>query len=439
MMPVTDYQIYQRDGSGYAEVQVAGVLPEHVEEGRQVCTRVCREEDGMTVIPWTECAVTGRAWKLHLRLPQGGLYRIETSVGKPGDAYEWRERIQNICHVGVGELFMITGQSNMAGYGRDAAYDPPRLGVHLYGNNGKWSIATHPLNDSIDTIYPENRETCSGASPLLSFARQVQRSLNVPVGLVQASLGGSPLSAWNPEEDGTLYRAMLRRLDATGPVGAVLWYQGCSDANEQMAPTYLDRFTRMVARWREQLGEVPFVTVQLNRWANSERDEEADHFWGMVREAQRQAARRIPGVYVVPATDLPCTDGVHNSAGANVMLGERMANVYLKARFSLPGQVVPDVERVVRVDDTHLLVEMTPDAEVDIMSSLGDGFDAEDTEGVIACEKAEQVSEGILLTFERPFEGKVCFHMLWRAAPPAFVPRGRHGMPVLSCYGVKAE
>ena len=105
--------------------------------------------------------------------------------------------------------------------------------MHLYGNNGCWSVAAHPLNDSVDTIYPENAEHASNTSPALSFARMLRRRLGVPVGLVQASLGGSPLSRWHPEETGDLYRAMLRRLDAVGQVGGVLWYQGCTDTDTE--------------------------------------------------------------------------------------------------------------------------------------------------------------------------------------------------------------
>ena len=65
----------------------------------------------------------------------------------------------------------MAGQSNMSGYGRDFAIDKPTLGVHLYANSGIWDIATHPLNDGLNTIYPENYEASNGTCPGLSFAR----------------------------------------------------------------------------------------------------------------------------------------------------------------------------------------------------------------------------------------------------------------------------
>lgn len=444
MTPAVDYRIYQRNGEGYAEVLVAGRLPDAADESAVVRTRVCREEDNLMVVPWTKGERSGSEWRVTLCIPQGGLYRIETSVGAEGNAPEWCERIQNVCHVGVGELFMLTGQSNMAGYGRDMAYDPPQLGVHLYGNNGKWSIATHPLNDSVDTIYPENKETTSGTSPALAFARRVWQTLHVPVGLVQASLGGSPLSRWDMADEGDLSRAMLRRLEATGAVGAILWYQGCTDTDRmETATSYLERFERTVRLWREKMGNVPVVTVQLSRWTNENPTSqtarpEADVEWGILREAQRQAARRIPGVYVVPAIDLANTDGIHNSSGSNVILGERMAMIYLHGEKGMPGMFAPDVEKVVRVDDMHLFVQMSDGSDVVTMDNSAKGMDAEDEDGLIPCVKAEARDGGLLLSLSRACAKRVRLHMLWRTTPPAFQPRGRHGLPMLSCYGVEA-
>ena len=440
MTPATDFRVYQRNQDGFAQVLLAGKLPEHATENMRVMSRVCREDDGQMVVAWTACEIKDGSWQVVLRVPQGGLYQMETSMGAPEADILWSERIQNICHVGVGELFMIAGQSNMAGYGRDTAYDPPQLGVHLYGNNGKWSIAMHPLNDSIDTIYPENREMATGTSPGLAFAKAVQRALHVPVGLIQASLGGSPLSRWDLQDNGDLARAMFRRMDAVGDVGGVIWYQGCSDTNNDWeSGTYLERFTRMVADWRGIMGDVPFVTVQLNRWTNGEGQIDGDEQWGKTREAQRQAARTIPGVYIVSASDFMTSDSIHTTSGCNVILGERMASVYLNKHHGLPGQIVPDVEKVVRTDDTHLMVYMTPGSCVVAPDGRPQGLDAEDENGLIACTEAKTVSEGILLTLERPCSENVRLHMLWRTVQPAFMPHSIYGMPVLSCYGVAAE
>lgn len=86
----------------------------------------------------------------------------------------------------------------------------------------------------------------------------------------------------------------------------------------------------MVAALRKELGyEIPFFTFQLNRFLDCPEDVS----WGQVREAQRIAAKTIPQVYILPTINNPMSDGIHNSAHANMMLGEKLA----KPGCSLPA------------------------------------------------------------------------------------------------------
>ena len=436
---VVDYQIVQRGADGCAQVSFGGALPpEHA--GKQVWARAVREDDTLEICPWQRCEAADGLWQTVLTLPAGGPYWLEARALGEGDTLDWGPRIKRVSHVGVGELYMLAGQSNMAGYGRDAAYDPPELGVHLYGNNGCWSVAAHPLNDSVDTIYPENAEHASNTSPALSFARMLRRRLGVPVGLVQASLGGSPLSRWHPEETGDLYRAMLRRLDAVGQVGGVLWYQGCTDTDtEEWADGYLSRFKRMVELWRADLGDVPIVTVQINRVKQGAPDDAHDRRWARVREAQRRAALEIDRLVVVPANDLACTDGIHNSSGSNVILGERMAHAALKAFYGQPGLAAPNLRRAVRVDATHLYLEFGPGFTLRMMDGRDTGLDVEDAQGTAHCVSGVPCEGGIVLTTEREFTLPARFGAYWQAEVPPFIARDLSGMPMLSCYGVPVE
>lgn len=438
MQCAVDYQIFQRNVENYADVPLSGNLADVQDAGAKLLARAVREDDELEIVGWTPLAKDQGRWFGELKVPAGGLYRLEVSAQSAGVAIEWAPRILIVRHVGVGELYMLTGQSNMAGYGRDMAMDPPQLGVHLYGNNGRWTIAAHPLNDSVGTIYPENAEYPSATSPALSFGRMMANRLHVPVGLIQASLGGSPLSAWHPEENGVLYRAMVRRLDATGPIGGVIWYQGCSDANENDAPEYLHRFERMVSLWRSVMGNIPFVTVQLNR-VNERRTLKEDRLWGQIREAQRQAPKCIRGVYVIPTTDLSQTDGIHNSSGANIVIGERMAHALLKGHYHLPGAEAPNVRAAVALDDTHVAVSFQPGADIVVTDPSAPGIDIEDADGFVPLKLARSEDGKLFLTASRPFSLPAQFHALWRCLPPAYFPRDRYGMPMLSCYGVPIE
>ena len=434
MLPVRDYQIFQRE-NGCAKVLFAGEIEEVFATCKKVTARVVCEDDGFVVLDMVEGRKEGTRFEVELTLPEGGLYRLEAIAHDAVvDGVIWTGCTACVHHVGVGEVFMLAGQSNMAGYGRGVIYDPPELGVHLYANDGNWKIAAHPLNSACNTIYPENREVASQNSPALAFARTARRLLNVPIGLVQASLGGSPLKRWHPEEEGDLYRAMIRRLDAVDKVGAILWYQGCSDADGVAAPRYFERFARAVELWREVMGPVPVITVQLNRVV-SRGLAECDRWWGMIREAQRRAAKEIKDVYIVPAIDLPLSDGIHNTAYANVNLGERMAYVYLR------GLAVPDLRRVQRVDDTHVFLEFdrTYSFELTNWDQMPIGFDIEDAEGIEPCRRAEPKDGGLVLEAGRAIGKDAKLHAFWQQLPEANPALVRGGMPMLSAYGVPVE
>jgi hypothetical protein len=234
-----------------------------------------------------------------------------------------------IHHVGIGDLWIIAGQSNAAGYGRGAVLDPPEIGVHLLRHSGAWDLATHPFNESTDTVHPANREGANpGHSPFLAFAKLVKRHTGYPIGLLQTALGGSALRAWNPEQEGHLYRNMIDIVNsAGGSVAGVVWYQGCSDCNPDERDSYADRFRVFVERLRTDLRNetLPVITVQLNRKTGADATTDENLSWGTVREQQRIAARDIPHVSIVPAIDCPLSDEIHNSPAGNLILGERMA------------------------------------------------------------------------------------------------------------------
>ena len=396
------------------------------------------EDDNLPITPFQRCCVKDGGWEIDITIPAGGLYSFEAKlVGSETDDPYWARRIKLVRHFGVGDLYLLTGQSNMAGYGRDVAYDPPVLGVHLYANNGNWIVASHPLNDSINTIYPENCEVCSATSPALSFARNLKEKLNIPIGLVQASLGGSGLDRWHPEEEASLYRGMMRRIDVVGKIKGVLWYQGCSDTNVTCYNTYYDRFKRMVELWREKLGNVPIITVQLNRWAGGDpSDIESDRYWGTVRDAQRRLTEDLPKVYIVTVMDLPMSDGIHNNSGANIIIGHRMAMAALKFIYDKPGQAAPALRSCEYVDETHVRLTFDKEFLMHPMFGIAYGLDVEDESGIIPCKKAVGGYGVLELETERPYVHPARFHAYWRRQLPSFLIKDYVGMPMLACYNV---
>lgn len=371
-----DWAIVQQAG-GKADIALCGrwAFQEH---GR-VQLRVVYEDSCLPVaaaFSWRDADATNAdgTWSTTLRgVPAGGLYRIETRFHQDSCAEaEWSIRGDIRHFVGVGDLWVITGQSNSAGYGRDPVNDPPELGIHVFNNACRWALATHPLNDSTDTAHPVNRETAnSGHSPYIAFARRLKAVLGYPIGLVQTSLGGSPLSGWNPNEPGDhgLYENMLDCIGKTGGrVRGFVWYQGCADTYEGAAQSYCRRFGEAVASWRKALGDdtLPVVTAQLNRLTNND----GDYHWSIVREQQRMAAHEIPNVAVVPTLDLPLSDFIHNTAYANLVLGARMATAALGMAYGRDIQWRPaEIASAKRTAD-GMKIELAFDNVVERIASM---------------------------------------------------------------------
>jgi len=342
-----NWQILQQE-QGSAVISLSGWFhrPDSIpsDEGVKVYGRVVEEDTGSPVVPWTGAQTEDDRFSLQLCVPAGGLYRIETCMPREGNQwnFDWAVRGDIRHHVGVGDLYVIAGQSNAKGFGREPAYDPPQLGVHMMRHNGQWDLATQPLGDSTDIQWmPALDRSVTGYSPYLAFAKQVNRTLGYPIGLIQTSKGGSKLEEWHPET-GELYRGMVQFIQKAGNrIKGVLWYQGCSDANDDCSIDYLQRFESMVSALRKTLGEtVPFLTCQLNRV----RDSKEDVNWTRIRQAQLDAARTLEQVYVLPTIDLSLSDGIHNDSFSVLRLGERLANaalawIYHRGNFPVPYPV----------------------------------------------------------------------------------------------------
>jgi hypothetical protein len=346
-------------------------------------------------------------------------------------------------HIGVGDIFVIAGQSNAAGYGKDSAYDPPDMNVHLLRNRGEWDLACHPMNDSTGADNGLNIEMgVPGVSPYLSFAKRFMEYSHLPVGLVATALGGQPLSRWDRDENGDILADMLRKIDlAGGKIAGILWYQGCSDTQSERAEKYLEKFERFVRNTRDALGEsVPFFTFQINRF----RAEGDDASWGIVREAQRQAPKCLPGVYALPTLNAPLSDAIHTSAHGNLLLGEHLARQCAHALYNAPDYSAPDIETILYRDQTLTLTFSGVLGKMTAMSSLPllSGFTAQDADGIIPIEKVQagQLDSCLILTLQRKPRNAATLSFCYQAIPAEAPPvDSRTALSPLAFYQVPIQ
>jgi sialate O-acetylesterase len=275
----------------------------------------------------------------------------------------------------------------------------------------------------------------------------LKQALGCPIGLVQTSLGGSPLSAWNPTEPGDhgLYANMLRCIERVGGrVRGVLWYQGESDTGPQQAPTYEQRFIAAVRAWREALHDpdLAVITVQLNR-VYQPPNEEADRGWSQVREAQRQVPEKLDGVAVVPAFDLPLADGIHTSAAGNLLLGERMARAALGETYGRPINCLAPSLTSAKSLDGGAAVELAfgpVTSRIECIDPTANAFRVEDDEGVVPIASVTYWGNNrVRLVLGRPLHGSAFVHGGYGANPPLVPMDVERFLPILGFYGAKVE
>jgi sialate O-acetylesterase len=123
------------------------------------------------------------------------------------------------------------------------------------------------------------------------------------VGILNSSIGGTPIDRWMPGED--LYNAMIEPL-APYAIRGVLWYQGESNLFSKDGLKYADKQKKLIADWRKRWnqGDFPFYFVQLAPHLYSVSDTKLDPdalpiFW----EAQT-ATLSVPNTGMVVTVDV---------------------------------------------------------------------------------------------------------------------------------------
>ncbi|MDP3073730.1 MAG: sialate O-acetylesterase [Opitutaceae bacterium] len=228
-------------------------------------------------------------------------------------------------------LFLLIGQSNMAGRGVVSPADrTPTARVLMLDKAGAWVPAVDPLHFDKPNVV--------GVGLGRSFAEVVAAARpGVTIGLIPCAVGGSPIDTWRP---GVFYDATkshpwddaLRRAKLAlqaGTLHGILWHQGESDSNRALAPGYAAKLDDLVARLRAELRapRVPFVAGQLGRFA----DKPWDEFRTQVDQAHRELPRRVAHTAFVGSDGLQHKgDQVHFDSDSLREFGRRYAAAFLK-------------------------------------------------------------------------------------------------------------
>jgi sialate O-acetylesterase len=281
-------------------------------------------------------------WKLHVRTPAASYTPYTVSIG------EGKEIV--LRNVLIGEVWVCSGQSNM---------EMPMKGFGDQPIDGGPDAITHSRNPGIRCFTVEKmskvspQDDCFGSWEVADaqtvpnftatgyfFGRLLNQALDVPVGLIHTSWGGSRIEAWMtpaslkdiPEKpipvseddikiaNGTatvLYNGMLHPIVGYGIRGAI-WYQG--ESNRDEPALYVEMFDQMVREWRNLwgVGEFPFYYCQIAPYHYGSGTNS-----GFIREAQAKGMTSTPNTGMAVLMDAQSPTCIHPPKKKDA--GERMA------------------------------------------------------------------------------------------------------------------
>lgn len=299
----------------------------------------------------------------------------------------------------IGEVWLVSGQSNMQwtlyqsnnGESEVAKANHPNIRLFNVSREVAFKKKQGKLGEWKD-CNPTTVKEFSGAG--YYFGVELQKTLNVPIGLINTSYGGSQAEAWtpveylkaNPDLVATVERTKIwdeerprvkveyaaaiekwkvesEKQKASGlrpsPSPAVpdalrdyrvaasiydgmivplipfaikgaIWYQG--ESNEARAEQYNILLPTMIRSWRERWGQgnYPFGIIQLPNYRQP-KAEPIDEPWSFIREAQRRTSLNTPKTGLIVTIDIGDANDIHPKNKLDV--GLRMSIWALKNAY----------------------------------------------------------------------------------------------------------
>ncbi len=326
---------------------------------------------------------------------------------------------KTLSHVAFGEVYLMSGQSNM-GMTMDQCLDPyDESGVCIYQNliDGEHSddlrvMSVYPAvsRTAVDAVTTSqgsnwriiNKKSAGDMSAVAYFfANRIHDMYGVPVGIIQSAMGGTNTCTWipaeeyvnadptyaNPNPDGELtnndgntpstrFNAMIYPLRKT-TVRGVCWYQG-----EGQSVKYFENTSLLISGWRRTFdrADLPFHIVELPRHMAGDYDG-----WFSIRTQQKRLADELTNVSYSVNIDrgifpknpsagiynpgILGDDGIHCPDKEQV--GIRAADAFAQKFYKATGTLGGPVFKRATLTSEGLLVEFeTGDSQVVLGDSL---------------------------------------------------------------------
>jgi sialate O-acetylesterase len=329
----------------HAEVKLPKIFSSHMVLQRDMPIHIWGE-----AAPGEQVAVSLQNSSASVTADKSGRWSVYLAPRVAGGPFTLSVGALQLDDILIGDLWMASGQSNMElplkgydpatqiqnGANEIAAANHPQMRLLLVQHDA----SDFPLNDAKTSGWsvcdPDSATSFSAVAYF--FGRAIQQQEHVPIGLIDATWGGSPAEAWTSlntlgsdaalmpvfanrairmDGEGAQQRLDLTAVEAASqtkaipaqhewhsaqaswapaalynamiapftplPIRGVIWYQGESNSSPRMAPLYRRLFPALIQDWRTQWhqSDLPFLFVQLSAYGGSPNDN-----WGVLRQAQ---------------------------------------------------------------------------------------------------------------------------------------------------------
>lgn len=272
---------------------------------------------------------------------------VETTLSKEPQTIHIKSKASDILleNILFGEVWLCSGQSNMEqpvkGFRGQPTFGSPLAIVKSHNPN----LRLFSVDKTASKTPLKNLEKYSGwqqASPEnvtgfsaigYFFGQQLQEVLDVPVGIIHSSWGGSSIQAWMSHEKlqafqevdlkdvdiskrtvhipTALFNSMINPM-TNYTIKGVLWYQG--ESNRSDPELYKRLFPAMVEDWRKRwgIGDMPFYFVQIApfSYGNNQAFQFSDNS-AFMREAQLECLDLIPNSGIALTIDIGEENVIH--------------------------------------------------------------------------------------------------------------------------------
>ncbi len=264
---------------------------------------------------------------------------------------------KTLTDVYVGDVWLATGQSNIEFTLNNADGGAAAIAAANDQKIRQFKVPKGLANEPSDVLpdnsvwRPATSSYAGGFSAIgYFFARDLRQVIDIPIGILNISYGGSRIETWmsdemlgydendivlangEPERQPTVAFNKMINPVLRFPIKGFIFYQGESNAdNMEDALAYGDLFKTFITGWRALwgLGDIPFLWVQLPNYGTVYAEPQNWDAWPCLRENQT-AALSLPNTGEAITIDVGGTD-IHPTNKEPV--GHRLSLVARKVAY----------------------------------------------------------------------------------------------------------